>query len=101
MLGEIVAVGVGRTFTVMEVESAQEPECTTTEYVLVEVGVTVITAEVCPVLHENVEPPEAVSVALWPEHKFEFPVMEAAMEFETVTVAVAVPEQLPLDTSTE
>ena len=78
----------------------QEPLETVTVYEVFPVGEIVIEEVVCPVLHENPEPPDAVSVAELPV-QIEFgPLMLAVMLDVTVTVAMAVAEQNPFVTST-
>lgn len=57
-------------------------------------------AEVAPVLHENVVPPDAVSVELLPKQIEVFPFTTAVMLVVTVTVATAVAVQLPAVTRT-
>ena len=89
------------TVTVTEAVSAQLPEETITEYVVEEVGLTTIVAEVDPVVQEKLLPPEAVSVALFPPHTTVFPEMEAVMLDATVTVMLAVSAQDPEEAITE
>lgn len=66
----------------------------------VPVGNTVIVVEVCPVLQENEVPPEAVSVAELPWQIDVLPLALAVMPVVTVTVAIAVAEQVPAVTNT-
>jgi len=61
--GMILHTGSGLTVTVVVHELVQPfASVTVTVYVVVIVGLTVIEAVVCPVLHKNVMPPEAVNV---------------------------------------
>jgi hypothetical protein len=64
------------------------------------VGVIIIEAEVAPVLQENVVPPDAVNVMLFPGQTEVFPPMFAVMLADTVTVATAAAVQFPVVTHT-
>lgn len=66
LLEPAVAVGTGLTVIVAEALPGQEPPVTVTEYVVVDVGETVMDCVVAPVLQENDDPAVAVSVALDP-----------------------------------
>src|SRR5262245_42767751 len=62
--GKMTQVGTGVTITVVEHELVHPlASVTVTVYVVVDVGLTVMEAVVADVLHRNVTPPEAVSVA--------------------------------------
>ena len=98
---EIIGVGRGFTVTVMEVSSEQEALPTVTVYVVFPVGEIVIEAVVAPVLHENDEPPDAVSVILLPAQIEFSPLIVAVILPVTVTVAMADAVQNPFVTLTE
>ena len=55
---------------------------------------------VCPVLHENNEPPDAVSVAEAPEQILMLPLMFAVIPEVIVTVVTAEAVQIPVVTVT-
>ena len=89
-LDVIVAVGTAFTATVVEVLALQPfTSVTWTEYVVVEVGDTVIDADVAPVDQRNVVPPVAVSVALAPLQIAVGPVIVAVGNGLTVIICDA------------
>jgi hypothetical protein len=83
----------GSTVTVTFVLSLQLPLETTTLYVVVEAGLTLIVALVEPVLHLYVLPPAAVSAVEEPAQTVSLPLTEATSELLTVTVTFVVSAQ--------
>jgi hypothetical protein len=96
----ITGTGSGFTVTEIEVSSEQEALNTVSVYVAFPVGETEIEEAVAPVLHENDEPPDALSVAEAPAQMAVGPVITAVILPVTVTVAIAETVQAPVTTVT-
>ena len=85
----MAAVGNGLTVTVALVTAVQPAALVTvTLYVVVVAGLTLIVAEVKPVLQVYVAPPVAVKAVLFPAQMDKLPLMDAVGAGETVTVAL-------------
>lgn len=100
--GFTVGLILGVTVTEVVARSVHPPALvTTTEYVELEVGLTVMETVVCPVFQEYVPPPPAVSVVGLPAQMVAAGEAVAAGGGMMLTVMLVESLHPPLDTTTE